>query len=186
MFSINYPSSKLLWAVSFICLLLDYSTGNVQALQPQPDSTTPPVNIATLTNGRYQFCSQPDPEDGRDGAGVCFNFTKTDDRVDGYYGYPHSDYFICVRGAVDGSLITGEALALSWAGDQWSSIPESESTWDQEEHLTLSQGNLIRTAGSDDHRTDWILFRQALLNVSEFYLYASPRMRPASELCVWQ
>ncbi len=32
--------------------------------------------IATLANGNYQLCSQPKPLDWRNGAGVCFNFTK--------------------------------------------------------------------------------------------------------------
>jgi hypothetical protein len=72
--------------------------------------------IATLADGNYQFCSQPAPHDWQDGAGVCFVFQKFDRQVEGYYGYPHLDNFICVRGRVEDNRITGEALEISWAG----------------------------------------------------------------------
>ncbi|WP_256973546.1 hypothetical protein [Nostoc sp. T09] len=45
--------------------------------------------IADLADKNYQFCTQSDPQDWRDGAGVCFAFAKIGNRVDGYYGYPH-------------------------------------------------------------------------------------------------
>lgn len=142
--------------------------------------------IATLTNGNYQYCSQPDPHDWRDGAGVCFNFAKIGDRVNGYYGYPHSDNFICVKGQVNGNLITGEALTISWADNQWRNIPKSAFKWDSEGRLTLSQGNIIRTLNDAEGRTTWILFRNASLNISGFYQYNTPRMKPPSELCEWK
>ena len=183
MFSINYPSSKLLWVVSFICLLLDYSTGNVQALQPQPDSTTPPVNIATLTNGRYQFCSQPDPEDGRDGAGVCFNFTKTDDRVDGYYGYPHSDRFICMKGAVNNNQVVGEAFSLLWGGETVSEVAQVPFKWDREGHLTLSQPEAIKIADRRDRAFSAIHYQTATLDLDNFYHYGKPKMKSPLDLC---
>ncbi|MFH7027824.1 MAG: hypothetical protein ACHBN1_21105 [Heteroscytonema crispum UTEX LB 1556] len=50
--------------------------------QRQRDTQTRRINqnqryaIATLTDGKYQFCSQGDPKDWRDGAGVCFNQSK--------------------------------------------------------------------------------------------------------------
>ncbi|MBD6619956.1 hypothetical protein FNW02_30180 [Komarekiella sp. 'clone 1'] len=145
-----------------------------------------PVNIASLANSNYQFCSQPDPKDWRDGAGVCFNFNKTGNRVEGYYGYPHSDHFICIRGAVNGNCIIGEALAISWAGNQWENRPESLLKWDSEGRLTLSQGYLITTL--DDNRDDikWILYRNASLNVEGFYQYNRPRMTSPSQLCDWK
>ena len=120
-----------------------------EKIKPQTQSA-----IATLTNGHYQFCSQPDANDWRDGVGVCFNFAKVGNHVEGYYGYPHSDNFICVKGEVNGNFITGEALAISWADSQWLNIPKSAFKWDSEGRLTLSQGNIVRTANSEEGRTD--------------------------------
>jgi hypothetical protein len=139
--------------------------------------------IATLANGNYQFCSQPQPHDWRNGAGVCFNFAKIGDRVDGYYGYPHTDDLICVRGSVKGSLVTGEALAMSWGGSQWISIPKTEFNWDQEGHLSLQDGRVIRTSKD---RSEWILFSHAKLNIGGFYQYQQPLMTAPSQLCEWK
>jgi hypothetical protein len=149
-------------------------------IKPQTQSA-----IATLANGNYQFCSQPDANDWRDGVGVCFNFAKVGNHVEGYYGYPHSDNFICVKGEVNGNFITGEALAISWADHQWLNIPKSTFQWDSEGRLTLSQGNIVRTANDEAGRIDWILFRSAALNASGFYRYSTPRMTPPSQLCHW-
>lgn len=183
------PSDRSMrWA---ICAALVVGTligqdNKIQLLQ-SVSAATPAANaIATLANGRYQFCSQPDPKDWRDGAGVCLTFTKVDRRIDGYYGYPHSDNFICVRGKVDGNAIVGEALAISWPGQEWSNPPKSEFRWDSEGHLKLSEGNVIRTSSSEEGRLDLILFRTALLDANGFYRYSSPRMKAASELCDWK
>jgi hypothetical protein len=159
--------------------------------QRQKDPQTRKINqnqryaIANLADGNYQFCSQPDPKDWRVGAGVCFNFGKISDRVDGYYGYPHSDDFICVRGKVNNNLITGEALEISWAVNPWNKIPESTFKWDSEGRLTLSQGSIIRTSNSENGRINWILFPKASLNITGFYQYSSPKMTPPSQLCEW-
>ncbi|MBE9006128.1 hypothetical protein IQ259_13970 [Fortiea sp. LEGE XX443] len=153
-----------------------------------------PVNIASLANGNYQLCSQPDPKDWRDGAGVCFNFSKNGNRVNGYYGYPHSDQFICVRGIVDGDAysnprverITGEGLAIVWDNLQLKNTPEpAEFKWDSEGHLTLSQGNILNTINADEDGAKWILYRKASLNLQGFYQYNRPRMTPVSQLCQW-
>ncbi|ABA23343.1 conserved hypothetical protein [Trichormus variabilis ATCC 29413] len=143
------------------------------------------VNIANLADGSYQFCSQPDPQDWRDGAGVCANFHKTAHHFNGYYGYPHSDNFICIRGNIKGNLIVGEALSILWADEQQNNISTSAFKWDSEERLTLSQGNLISTANHAD-AVQWIIYRQALLNLEGFYQYNRPRMTPVSQLCHWK
>ncbi|NDJ23232.1 hypothetical protein GS682_16630 [Nostoc sp. B(2019)] len=145
-----------------------------------------PVNIASLANSNYQFCSQPDPKDWRDGAGVCFNFSKMGNRVNGYYGYPHSDDFICIRGVVNGDCITGEALAISWAANQLENRPESLFKWDSEGRLILSQGHLITTPDDNKDAVKWILYRNASLNVEGFYQYNRPRMTSPSQLCDWK
>jgi hypothetical protein len=144
------------------------------------------AKIANLTNGNYQFCSQPDPKDWRDGTGVCFNFSKIGNRVEGYYGYPHSDNFICIRGTVNGNYIAGEALAISWGINQWKNTPESTFKWDSEGHLTLSQGKIISTVNSGEDAVKWILYRHASLNIEGFYQYNYPRMTSPSQLCEWK
>lgn len=145
-----------------------------------------PQNIASLVNGNYQLCSQPDPQDWRDGAGVCFNFHKIGNRVNGYYGYPHSDEFICIRGIVDGDYITGEGLGIVWDNFQPKNTPESaEFKWDSEGRLTLSKGNILNTINADEDGVKWILYRKASLNLEGFYQYNRPRMTPVSQLCQW-
>lgn len=141
--------------------------------------------VATLADGNYQFCSQPDPHDWQDGTGVCFVFHKSDRYVSGYYGYPHSDNFICFKGQVEDNSIVGEALEISWAGRERTNIPQSAFTWDSEGYLTLSQGNIVRTSDDVEGRIDWILFREAALNLSGFYQYSSPRMTAPTQLCDW-
>lgn len=143
------------------------------------------VNIASLANGNYQFCSQPDPQDWRDGVGVCANFQKIGNRFDGYYGYPHSDSFICIRGEIKNSLIAGKALSILWTDEQNNNLPTSAFKWDSEERLTLSQGKLINAAKHEDD-VQWIVYNQALLNLEGFYQYNRPRMTPVSQLCEWK
>ncbi|OCQ97111.1 hypothetical protein BCD64_16145 [Nostoc sp. MBR 210] len=143
------------------------------------------VNIASLVNGQYQFCSQPDPQDWRDGAGVCFNFSKTGNQVNGYYGYPHSDQFVCVRGIADKNRITGEGLSIVWDIPQKNTVDSAEFKWDAEENLTLSQANILNTANVDEDSATWILYRKASLNLEGFYQYNRPRMTPVSQLCQW-
>ncbi|MBD0390779.1 MAG: hypothetical protein ICV54_30870, partial [Nostoc sp. C3-bin3] len=140
------------------------------------------VNIASLANGNYQFCSLPDPQDWRDGVGVCANFQKIGNRFAGYYGYPHSDSFICIRRDIKSNLIAGEALSILWTDEQKNNIPTSAFKWDLEERLTLSQGMII--AANNQDSVQWIRYTQALLNLEGFYQYNRPRMAPVSQLCI--
>ena len=173
-----------------ICAAVCVSTligqdNDIPLLQPVHAATPAQNAIASLANGNYQFCTQPQPNDWRDGAGVCLNFSKLNNRIDGYYGYPHSDSFVCVRGNVNGNIIAGEALTLSWPGDELPNVLNSEFKWDTEGHLRLNKGKIIRTSNSDDGPIRWILFRTASLNTKGFYRYTSPRMTAVSQLCDW-
>jgi hypothetical protein len=132
--------------------------------------------MATLADGNYQFCSQPETKDSPFGSGVCFWFRKVNNRVVGNYGYPQSDDSICVNGEVQGNLATGEALAVSWPGSPWENIPQSPVDWDEEGRLKLNQGGIIHTSGSKDERIDWIQFRSAVLNFNGFYRYTQVGM----------
>lgn len=127
--------------------------------------------MATLPDGNYQFCSEPEVKDLPFGSGVCFWFSKANNRVVGNYGYPYSDIFICVSGAVEGNTAQGEALAVSWPGETWENIPETSFQWDEEGNLTLDNGSIIDTSDSDLGRTDWIEFRNAKLELNGFYQY---------------
>jgi hypothetical protein len=172
--------------VMFAALLINFNFN--QSFQKQNTNlwvAVPKVNIANLADGNYQFCSQPDPQDWRVGEGVCANFKKTANQFDGYYGYPHSDNFICIRGDMKGNLITGEALAIFWSGNQQNNLPKSAFKWDVEGRLTLSQGNLMSNVNHHEDAVQRIIYHQALLNLEGFYQYNHPRMTPPSQLCEW-
>ncbi|PZO40600.1 MAG: hypothetical protein DCF19_11970 [Pseudanabaena frigida] len=151
------------------------------------DSANAKNEIAKLADGNYQFCSQPEPRDWRSGAGVCFNFTKIGDRVDGYYAYPHTDDLICLRGKISSSIVSGEALALSWSGSEWIDIPKIEFKWDEEGHLNLNNHKVIRrpAINKKDGSSNLILFRQARLDTGGFYRYLKPLMPSPSQMCQW-
>jgi hypothetical protein len=142
--------------------------------------------ISTLANGSHQFCTEPPPSDWRSGAGVCFNFVKIGDRVSGYYGYPYTDDFICVRGKIKRNLVTGEALMVSWLGREWTSIPKTALKWDEEGHLLLKDGKIIRTTIDQSGRTDWILFGSAKLDTQGFYRSTQSLLTSPSQLCDWK
>lgn len=154
-----------------------------QPSQQRNGSAAQVRSLVTLPDGVYQVCSQPEPTDWHGGAGVCFNFNKLGHHVEGYYGYPHSDRFICIRGEVSENVVTGEALATSWAGARWDSIPASAFEWDDEKHLSLDQGEMIQTSDDAANPVEWILFRRAILNLDGFYQYSHLRMNSPSELC---
>ncbi len=156
---------------------------NAIAIKKKP---IPQTKIAALQNGKYQFCTQPEPKDWRDGAGVCLNFTKTKNQIDGYYGYPHSSRFICIKGKIDGNIIAGQALEISFAEGKPPNLSGSEFKWDSQQRLTLSQGKIAHTESDEWGRTDWIFFSRASLDVNGFYQYNKPRMTPPSQLCNWQ
>jgi hypothetical protein len=142
--------------------------------------------IATLINGNYQFCTEPPPRDWRTGAGVCFYFTKISDRVSGYYGYPYTDDFICVRGKVQNNLVIGEALMISWLGREWTRIPKTALKWDEEGHLLLKDGKISRTTSDKSGRTEWILFGSAKLDARGFYRSNKLPLTSPSRLCKWK
>ncbi len=142
--------------------------------------------LSTLANGSYLFCTEPPPSDWRSGAGVCFNFVKSSDRVSGYYGYPYTDDFICVRGKIQGNLVTGEALMVSWRSREWTNIPKIAFKWDEEGRLLLKDGKIIRTTIDRSGRTDWILFGWAKLDPQGFYRSTKSSLTPPSQLCKWK
>jgi hypothetical protein len=186
----NEPGSKGVWAVEN----RDFSGSLAQPLLQRIDRLARSMKqdpktqqeIATLVNGNYQFCTEPPPSDWRSGAGVCFYFTKIGDRVSGYYGYPYTDELICLRGKVNSNLVIGEALMISWLGREWTSIPKTAFKWDEEGRLTLKGGKIIHTAIDGGGRTDWILFRSAVLDTKGFYRSNNLPLTPPAQLCNWK
>ncbi len=142
------------------------------------------VAIAALANGYYQFCSQADPGNGRDGEGVCFLFEKAGPQVEGYYGYPHSDHFICLKGTTQDNVLQGEAFVISWEGVEWKEVPQTSFTWDVEGRLTLSRV-MKPPSQAQAQAVTKILFRDARLDVHGFHQYKQPRMQHPSKLCSW-
>ena len=187
LFTNNLLTKRLFSDMAIALVVMSSSLFVSSSINSQTDwQTQPQQAIATLGNGNYQFCSKPQPQN-LDGAGVCFNFTKIGDRIDGYYAYPHTDDFICLRGEVNGNKFKGEALALSWAGREWINIPKTEFKWDEEGYLSLDHHKIIRSSRGEGRgdRTDWILFRHAMLDTQGFYRYPQPLMTAPSQLCQW-
>lgn len=138
-----------------------------------------------LANGAYQFCTEPDPQDWRDGAGACLNFVKQGTDIDGYYGYPHSDGFVCLQGRVSDNWFEGKGLVIVWAGSIVAEMPRDEVNWGKQDRLYLGKGNLVHREGMGKDQIAWIVFRKTRLNMKGLYPYASPRMTPATQLCDW-
>ena len=145
-------------------------------------------SLGTLTDGDYQWCTQPPPSDWRDGAGVCLRFLKRSNQIRGYYGYPHSDRFICLQGQVStdpvkGDRVVGQAMDIAWAGEDWSEIPKQPFTWDEEGHLNLANGKLVSTTPDRAGGMRWIVFEAAQLEMKGFYAYPKAKMTPVEQLC---
>jgi hypothetical protein len=141
--------------------------------------------IAMLPDGNHQFCSKPQQQQEPSAAGICFNFIKIGDRLDGYYAYPYTDELICLRGQINGHMVQGKALAISWPGHAWETIPKTEFRWDTEGRLMLSGGQIVRTDTDRSGRTDWISFRYAALNTQGFYQYHNSLLTSPAQLCKW-
>lgn len=168
--------------------LLLISGGVLHSLDKDIQAQT--ESFATLPNGNYQLCSGPEPapNDWHDGFGVCLVFEKVEQQVTGYYGYPHSDNFICLRGELTNHRVDGEALFLSWAGRRAMTEPELEQdetfVWDLEGRLTLTEGELVYDF-ENDRRMVWFWFHRAELDLENFYQYSELRMNDPSNLCPW-
>ncbi len=144
------------------------------------------IGLSELTDGAYQFCTEPDPKDWTDGAGICLNLVKEGQYASGYYGYPHSSHFICLRGELLENSLVGEALFIVWSAHQWTDFPQGEFSWDVENRLILENGILLTSRETDQVDTiRWVTFQQATLNTHDLYLYPSPRMTAPNQLCDW-
>lgn len=143
------------------------------------------TSLVNLPDGAYQLCSAPQPQDWRDGAGVCLNSVKKGTTIDGYYGYPHSGDFVCLRGKISQDWLYGEGMVIYWGEGTSFKIPQKEFTWDKEKRLSLSQGDLVHSDGISENRVNWITYKKANLNVEGLYLYPNPRMKSPTQLCNW-
>lgn len=161
------------------------------------------IAIADLANDKYQFCSEPErATDNLVGIGVCFIFVKADNTIQGYYGYPHSDSFICIRAQIQANptqanptqanqpqanQISGKAYAITTSEEGVPDIPQSAFKWDREGYLTLEQGHLLpsQPPSTDAIDIQWIRFDKALLDLNKFHRYSQTRMTPVSQLCPW-
>jgi hypothetical protein len=142
--------------------------------------------LADLPDGHHQLCSEPDPEDWRDGAGVCLDFSKQDRYIQGYYGYPHSSDFVCLQGELDSlGIVQGEGHLLIWGETTADAIPSGRFAWDSEGHLNLDDAGPLRQVGEGHFPLYLVLFREAELNTDRFYHYPLPRMKSHLDLCDW-
>jgi hypothetical protein len=143
------------------------------------------LQLNRLKDGNYQFCSQPDPGGWQVGAGVCFVFSKRGEVVDGYYGYPHSNTFVCIRGKASDRQLLGEGFMPFWQDGAPEAQTAPESLKDQEGRLHLSQGKRVSSQSPGMAGTQILFFAKASLNVNQFYRYSAPRMTPVARLCDW-
>lgn len=162
--------------------LLVPTTALAESLAQAPNATVVASSLIDLPDGAYQFCTEPAPQDWRDGAGACLTVVKTDVIASGYYGYPHSESFICLKGEISETSIVGTGMAISWEGDTWTDVPESSFYWDEEGRLFLSEGDWAK----QKENMGWIVFKQAALNTQSLYRYDNVQMTPPEQLCNWQ
>lgn len=156
------------------------------SLGPLPELSPAQSPLQDLPDGHYQLCSEPDPQDWRDGAGACFRFSKQADAVEGYYGYPHSSDFICLRGKItQPSWVFAEGQLLIWGDAIADAIPPGRFTWDGEGRLTLDHAGPLRQVGEEGWPVYRVLFRTAELDTERFYRYPAPRMKSHLDLCEW-
>ncbi len=184
MFSFTGIAAYLLFAcaeaLSAPLSLLLLHKGNESAMLPSQTA------LVDLPDGAYQFCTEPDPQDWSDGAGICLNVVKQGLGVSGYYGYPHSDRFICLRGEISTEELAGQALFTSWSAHEWTEIPQEAFFWDEEDRLLLDRSSVIPGADTaESEALDWIAFQQANFNMQGLHAYSSPRMQPPEQLCDW-
>jgi hypothetical protein len=142
------------------------------------NAAEPSFNLAQLGDAAYQFCSEPEPRDWRQGAGVCFWFKKSGNEVVGIYGYPHSGRYIdCISGSLDRQSMVGEALAIASSAEDWPQLPRQGLTWDEEGHLRLGSGKIVHTEKHQSVKLDLVHFRSAVLNLQGFYRYRSAKVK---------
>lgn len=142
--------------------------------------------LATLPDGAYQLCTEPeDPQAWADGAGTCLNVIKQGLNASGYFGYPHSSHFMCIRGELSDNLLTGEALFTAWSAHEWTEIPQDAFNWDEGGRLSLDQWYRIPEEETTQSNISWVAFQQATLNLVGLHTYSSPRMKPPDQLCNW-
>jgi hypothetical protein len=177
---IGLVSGFLLMAAAALPAPLNASKANGSPeTAPETALETTENLLAHLADGAYQFCTEPAPTDWRDGAGACLNVVKEGTILDGYYGYPHSESFVCLQGEVSENELHGQGFSISWPDHPWSNIPQTAFIWDEEGRLSLAEASVTRHEGN----VSWITFRQADLNMQALYLYPSARMNPPAQVC---
>ena len=158
----------------------------IALLSVESQPSTMETLLAPLDDDGYQLCTKPDPQNWRDGSGTCLNILKQGTMLEGYYGYPHSGSFVCLRGQVSENWFHGQGLVISWAGTVWQDIPQETFIWDYPENrLSLGKGKLVRSEGVGVDQVHWIMFQTARLDMQSMYLYDSPGMTSPTQLCDW-
>lgn len=159
-------------------------TNDAEAMPEALASNVPASVIADLPDGTYQFCSEPAPQDWQVGAGVCLNFEKQGNALEGYYGYPHSAEFVCLKGQLSDEVFSGQGAMFVWAGE----LPtEGAASWEADHRLSLrsplSRNYFAGSKDIDDGLENWMVFQEVTLNTQGLVAYENPRMTPPNQLC---
>jgi len=170
--------------IASMLLSAQVAVGSTSTLQKNNEPISQPVerSLATLADGDYQLCTEPEPQDWHDGNGACLNIVKQGTFIEGYYGYPHSERFVCLQGQITEDRFHGDGFVISWTGHPWTTVPQTAMIWDTEGRLSLAEASVTRQDGD----VRWISFQQADLDMRALYLYTSPRMNSPDQVCDWR
>jgi hypothetical protein len=144
--------------------------------------TTQTVNISSLTDGRYQICTEPLSQDKPDAYGWCFFFWKKGEKVTGWYTYwQPSDYTrICIEGTIDRDRVIGKGYETIEGWDKLitsADIAIDMSTeakiwddWNEEgKNLRMSRASLYKQGRDSNGYYAWIEYKKVELDSSGFY-----------------
>ena len=171
-----FPNHGYAWAG--LIALLASSSASVAAQSTPPavgEQVATMAALQALPDGNHQFCSEPEPQDFRLGAGQCYWFNKQDNEVIGYYGRPHSsDYIDCVKGQIQTESIVGNALEIAWDGNPYP--VKGYSDFFPGDHLILESGQLEHQIQDQSGQVQVVTFARALLSLQNFYRYSQAKV----------
>jgi hypothetical protein len=146
---------------------------------------TQAINIASLTDGKYQICTEPFSQDKPDVYGWCFFFWKQGERVTGWYTYwQPSDYArICIEGTIERDRIIGKGYETIEGWDKpitsadidriSEQIAADKGIWDnwneEGKNLRVDRASSYEQSRDSSGYYAWIEYKKIELDLSGFY-----------------
>lgn len=139
--------------------------------------------VESLPNGEYLLCENSPPTNNLLPRGQsCYQFTKIGDQIRGVFYRTATEELICVTGLVRNNTVFGEAATLVLGRySQPMQISETERRnsflyWQDNGYLQLRGQTILNVASTDRGQlnyTPWMLYHNARLDLSGFYVYPS-------------